>query len=80
MEETLGQIEHCPESACPFWETPDAGPKGQCVFAQLDLGGRPELAAFLLGIRRELSAAGAAASANDARRHFFRRLNAGRGD
>ena len=80
MKETLGQIEPCPESACPFWDPRGLGPEGRCAFEQLDLRGRPELAPFLLGVRGELEAARMAEEANDARRLFFRRLNAGRGD
>jgi len=80
MKETLGQIEPCPERECLFWDTRGVGPEGRCAFVQLDLGGRAELAAFLLGVRSELEAAAMAEDTNDARRLFFRRLNAGRGD
>ncbi len=77
MKETLGQTEACPDTACPFWETRGAGLEGRCAFEQLDLRGRPQLAAFLLGIRSELEAADVAEGENEARRLFFQRLNAG---
>jgi hypothetical protein len=46
-----GHADRCPGEACPFWER-------SCVLARIeaDLDGRPEVAALLLELRRELEA------------------------
>jgi hypothetical protein len=56
IQEALGRLELCPGEPCPFWEDE------RCVVAGLraDLGTSPGLADFLLRIRNELGADGAA--------------------
>jgi hypothetical protein len=56
IESALGRAEPCPGVPCPFWSD------DRCVVAGLraDLGTSPELAEFLLRIRDELGAGGAA--------------------
>jgi hypothetical protein len=46
-----GHADRCPGEGCPFWEH-------SCVLARIeaDLDGRPEVAAHLLDLRRELEA------------------------
>jgi hypothetical protein len=48
---TEGHAQRCPGEECPFWE------RG-CALARIEheLDGRPEVAAVLLGLRRELEA------------------------
>jgi hypothetical protein len=63
-----GRAERCPGQACAFW---DHG----CVLARVEaeFQGRPELAALLLSLRRELDKA-AHASEDASSRDFHRRL------
>lgn len=79
LNETLGVAEECPEARCPFWEPGGAVLAGRCAFEGLDLGGRRDLAGFLLRIREGLHSAETGAI-REAHRRFFRRLNEGRGD
>ena len=46
-----GHAERCPGEDCPFWQR-------DCLLARVEseLDGRPEVAALLLGLRRELEA------------------------
>ena len=69
MTDTLGEPEPCPGDRCAFWEG------GSCAFQSLDLRDRPELARFLLDLRREFESVREAEGADAARRQFFGRLN-----
>jgi hypothetical protein len=40
----------CPGFECPFWIA------GECLLANVELQGRPEVAAWLLAFRRDLAA------------------------
>ena len=67
-----GHAERCPGEACAFWQD-------GCVLGRVEseLAGRPEVAALLLELRRELEA-GRAVTTEDALRRFHERLAAGR--
>ena len=67
-----GHANRCPGEDCAFWE------RG-CVLSRIesDLDSRPEVAALLLELRRELEA-GRTVEIADARALFHRRLAAGR--
>jgi hypothetical protein len=78
IEQSLGRSEICPGASCPFWER-DAGVNGSgCLFGNLDLAGRKDLAGWLHDLRDQLDTY--PASDEVARRSFFGRLNAGRSD
>ncbi len=66
-----GHAERCPGETCPFWS-------GGCVLARVEheLDSRPDVAALLLELRRELEA-GRALRAGDAARCVHERLAAG---
>jgi hypothetical protein len=51
-----GREEPCPGAACAFWEAGGAVVEPGCAFdrVSLELEGRPHVARWLLGIRREL--------------------------
>jgi hypothetical protein len=74
MKKSLGEIELCTGTGCPFWEG-DA-----CGLDQLDFRGRPELARFLTELRSELESVREAEAGAGARSQFFARLNAGHSD
>ena len=38
----------CPGAACPFWLS------GECLLAEIDMRGRPDVAAWLTELRTEL--------------------------
>ncbi len=67
-----GHADRCPGEGCVFWES-------GCVLSRIeaDLDGRPEVAALLLDLRRELDA-GRTVAVEDAQALFHRRLAAGR--
>jgi len=73
LEQAVGRSGICPGARCPFWESSRGG--GACSFESLDLGGREQLAGWLLDLRRGLED-----DQDEARREFFARLNAGRSD
>jgi hypothetical protein len=79
LSKTLGVTEECPEEACPFWEAGGAALAARCMFERLDLSGRRDLAEYLLRLRTDLHTV-EAREEREARRLFFRRLNAGHGD
>jgi hypothetical protein len=60
IQEVLGRVEACPAEACPFWEPGGAALPGGCAVdrlglpTSLDLRTRPDLAAWLLEMRRAL--------------------------
>ena len=66
-----GHAERCPGEECAFWE------RG-CALARIEyqLDERPEVAALLLGLRREI-AAGRAVEVEEARSRFAQLLNEG---
>jgi hypothetical protein len=80
LEQAVGVACACPESACPFWEPGGAVLAGRCAFEQLDLAGRPEIAAELLQIRAVLELAETADAERRARSRFYRLLNESRDD
>jgi hypothetical protein len=65
----------CPEAGCPFWEPEGAVLEGRCAFERLDLEGRPQVAAELLGVRRLLELAASEDEERHARHLFHRALN-----
>jgi hypothetical protein len=67
-----GHADRCSGEACAFWEH-------GCVLSRIeaDLDSRPEVAALLLDLRRELDA-GRTLAVADAQALFHRRLAAGR--
>ena len=54
LETAVGRTRRCPGAACPFWVVGHG-----CVLASVEheIGERPELAAYLLELCRELAAA-----------------------
>ena len=52
LQDAAGRVEACPGESCPFW---DSG-QGACIFVPLaaDVSGRPDLAQYLLELRRAL--------------------------
>jgi hypothetical protein len=73
LEHAVGCTVACPESSCAFWEPGGAVLPGRCAFEQLDLSGRPEVAAELLRIRALLDST-ASADENRAVRRIVNRL------
>jgi hypothetical protein len=67
-----GHADRCPGEGCAFWEN-------GCILSRIesDLDGRPEVAALLVDLRRDLEA-GRKVAVDDARALFHRRLAAGR--
>ena len=67
-----GHADRCPSEECAFWEH-------GCALSRIesDLDSRPEVAALLLGLRRDLDA-GRNVEIADAQAPFHRRLAAGR--
>jgi hypothetical protein len=55
----LGEARPCPRESCGLWEHGGEVLDGDCAVARLglDLAGRPDLARWLLGLRRELELA-----------------------
>jgi hypothetical protein len=78
IELALGRRERCPGRACPFWVTGAEARQDHCSLDGLDLAGRGALAEWLGELRAEL--AGPDGGVSEARRRFYDRLNAGRGD
>jgi len=55
---TVGQVEPCPGPRCPFWEKGKVGLEPGCALEGLELAlDRPDLAAYLLGVRAALEEA-----------------------
>jgi hypothetical protein len=75
LEQVAERDAPCPEAGCPFWEPGGAVLKGRCAFERLDLDGRPQVAAELLGVRRLLESAVSEAEERHARNLFHRALN-----
>jgi hypothetical protein len=75
LEQVAGRDAPCPEAGCPFWEPGGAVLEGRCAFERLDLEGRTQVAAELLGVRRLLESAVSEAEERRARHLFHRALN-----
>jgi hypothetical protein len=71
LQDAAGRVEACPGGACPFWEPGGAALDGRCAVGHLDLAARPELAASLLRIRKELELPDSGATEDHARRLFY---------
>jgi hypothetical protein len=54
LKAALGEVQKCPEEACPFWEPGGAVLDGRCAFERVDLPSHPDVATLLLRIRSEL--------------------------
>jgi hypothetical protein len=76
IEGALGRVEFCPQEQCPFWD--GAAGAGTCVFDPVDLAGRAAVARWLHDLRAELELG--TVRAEEARHHFYERLNDGRSD
>jgi hypothetical protein len=71
MKLTLGEVEACPEGACPFWETGGALIDDGCGLERLGLDlERPDLAAYLLDLRAKLEQARSVREREEAQRAF----------
>jgi hypothetical protein len=57
LKNALGELEAC-TAQCAFWEPGGAVLAGRCAFENLDLGGRSDVAADLLALRRRLEQLG----------------------
>lgn len=79
IDHLLGHDRECPGPACPFWEAGKGLAAGRCIFDQVDLSGRTELAGWLAELRDAISTGDYGVS-DEARRRFYERLNAGRSD
>ena len=71
----MGQDAACREVTCAFWDPGGAVLDGRCSFERLELSGKPELAAWLLDMRRALETARTEPEQRDARRELYRLLN-----
>jgi hypothetical protein len=80
LKHRVGTTEACPEQECPLWEPGGAALSGRCAFEQVDLEGRPEFAAWLLGLREALESAPRQAESGTVRRLFNRLLNESQAD
>jgi len=80
LQYVVGRVEECAESACPFWEPGGAALPGRCAVERLDLAGRPEVAHWLLRIRKQLELGVTEGEQQDARRLFYRLLKTGDAD
>jgi len=68
---TLGDVESCPEGACAFWEPGGAIVDAGCGLERLRIDvDRPDLAAYLVGLREALEAARGAREREEARQTF----------
>ena len=67
----VGEAEACPQGACPFWEEGGAALDAGCELERLGLElHRPDLASYLLELRRTLEAARTREERAEARRTF----------
>jgi hypothetical protein len=58
MKVTLGEVEPCPEGACPFWEHGGAVVQAGCGLERLPVElDRADMAEYLLGLRQALETA-----------------------
>ena len=75
LSAVVGEIEACPEGACPFWEPGGAALGGRCAFEQLGLAANAPLASWLLDIRGRLAAASSLEEDRAVRSAFRHLLN-----
>jgi hypothetical protein len=80
LQYALGRVERCPEDRCPFWEPGGAALAGRCAIERLDLAERPEVADWLIRLRRQLETAKSKGEESEARSLFYRLLNTGDAD
>ena len=80
LQYAAGRVEECPRDVCPFWEPGGAVLAGRCAVERLDLAARPDVAHWLLCIRKRLEGAATAGEADETRRLFYRLLNTGDAD
>jgi hypothetical protein len=68
---TVHELEVCPEGACPFWETGGAVVEPGCGLERMKLDlDRPDLAEYLVELRRTLETARDAVEREEARQAF----------
>jgi hypothetical protein len=79
IEQALGHNAICGEECCPFWETGNTARSGSCVFEELDLSARHDIAQWLEDLRKQLETSKGAPD-GESRRLFYARLNAGKSD
>jgi hypothetical protein len=71
LASAVGHDERCPHAWCAFWEKGGAVVEAGCAIERLGLAvSDPEIAAYLLDLRRELETARDAEAAEAARRHL----------
>jgi hypothetical protein len=75
LEAAVGEVEVCPEGACPFWEPGGAALGGRCAFEELDVAADASLATWLLEIRERLASAESTAAAAEVHTLFSHLLN-----
>jgi hypothetical protein len=80
LKVVVGTKEVCPEAGCALWEPGGAVLAGRCAFEQVDLEGRPEFAALLVGVREALESSAQRGESEEARRLFHRLLNESQGE
>jgi hypothetical protein len=73
----LGSRERCGEWCCPFWEPGGAALDGRCAVERLNLDGRLEVAAWLLGVRERLERAQTVAERERALSELYALLDKG---
>lgn len=54
IEQALGHNEPCAQEQCPFWERGNGVRPGACIFEELDLSARQDLAEWLEDLRNQL--------------------------
>jgi hypothetical protein len=72
---TARRVEECPETACAFWQPGGAVLEGRCAVEGVDLSGRRDLSAWLLGVREQLEGPDPEDEKEQARILFHRLLN-----
>jgi hypothetical protein len=75
LEAAVGNVEACPEDACPFWEPGGAALAGRCAFERLDITTDAALATWLLEIRGRLEDASSVEEERAMRAAFHHLLN-----
>lgn len=70
LQDAAGRVETCPGESCPFWDPA----QGACIFVPLaaDLSGRPDLAQYLLELRRTLDETPASPADEGGKALFYR--------
>jgi hypothetical protein len=71
IEFAVGEVEACPQGACPFWEEGGAALDAGCGLDRLGLDiERPDVAEYLLELRNQLETARSREEQAEARRVF----------